>query len=43
MRSRISNVDVEDGYREMARDDARETEAREWVEAAVGDAYDAAR
>ena len=31
------------GYREMARDEAREAEAREWAEATVGDASNEAR
>lgn len=30
-------------YREMAADEAREADAREWAEATLGDAYDAAR
>ena len=43
VRPHISDADVEDGYRQMARDEARETEANEWVEATLGDAYDATR
>ena len=43
MRPQILDANVEEGYREMARDEARETEARQWAEATLGDAYDAAR
>jgi hypothetical protein len=43
VRSKISDVDMETGYREMARDEAREVEALQWVEATLGDAYDGAR
>jgi hypothetical protein len=39
----LLDADVEAGYREMASDEAREAEAHQWLEAAVGDAYDAAR
>jgi hypothetical protein len=43
VRSQILDADVEAGYRDMAYDEARETEAQQWVEATLGDAYDAAR
>ena len=43
VRPQILDADVEAGYREMACDEARETEAQGWVEATLGDAYDAAR
>ncbi len=43
VRPHILDADMEDGYREMARDEARETEANEWVKATLGDAYDATR
>jgi len=43
VRSQILDADVEAGYGEMARNEARETEAHQWVEATLGDAYDAAR
>ena len=43
VRPQVLDTDVEDGYREMARDEARETEAHQWVEATLGDAYDATR
>ena len=34
---------MDTAYREMAADEAREADAHEWVEATLGDAYDAAR
>jgi hypothetical protein len=40
---KVLDADVEEGYREMARDEARETEALEWAEATLGDAHDATR
>jgi hypothetical protein len=40
---KVLAADVEEGYREMARNEARETEAIDWAEAALGDAYDATR
>jgi hypothetical protein len=43
VRPRVLDADVDNGYREMARDEAREAEANEWAEATLGDAYDAAR
>lgn len=43
VRSQILDADVEAGYRDMACDEARETEANQWAEATLGDAYDAAR
>ncbi len=43
VRPHVLDADVEEGYREMARDEARETEAHAWAEETTGDAYDAAR
>ena len=43
VRPQIMDVDMEEGYRRMALDEARETEAHEWSEATLEDAYDAAR
>ena len=43
VRPQILDADVEAGYREMACDEARETEAHQWAEASLGDAYDGAR
>jgi predicted CopG family antitoxin len=43
VRRQILDADVEAGYREMAHDEVRETESHQWVEATLGDAYDAAR
>ena len=39
VRPRVAGAELEDGYRQMAR----EAEALEWAEAAVGDAADEAR
>ena len=38
VRPYILHPDLEAGYRAMAEDEAREAEAREWVEALVGGA-----
>lgn len=43
VRPQILNADVEEGYRQMALDEEREAEAREWSEATAEDAYDATR
>ncbi len=43
VRPQIMDSDMEDGYRRMALDEAREAEAHEWSEATLEDAYDAAR
>jgi Arc/MetJ-type ribon-helix-helix transcriptional regulator len=40
---RAAEADLGAVYREMAADEAREADAHEWVEATLGDAYDAAR
>ena len=37
VRPHVLNENLESGYREMARDEAREAEALEWSEATVGD------
>jgi hypothetical protein len=37
VRPHVVNKDLEEGYRQMARDEAREAEALEWSEATVGD------
>jgi hypothetical protein len=39
----MPDADIEDGYKEMARDEAREAEAHEWSENLLGDAHDATR
>jgi predicted CopG family antitoxin len=36
----VSDDDLEDEYREAARDEAAEREAREWIEAAVDEGLD---
>jgi predicted CopG family antitoxin len=36
----VSDDDLEDEYREAARDKAAEREAREWIEAAVDEGLD---
>jgi len=43
VRPKVVDADVEEGYREMAHDEAREAEALEWAEATLGDADDASR
>lgn len=43
VRPQVLNTEIEEGYRDMACNEARETEAYQWVEATLGDAYDAAR
>jgi len=37
-RERLKETDLEAAYREMAADEARESEAAEWIEALAGDA-----
>lgn len=39
----VSDTALDDGYRAMAADKARETEAMEWSNALAGDAADEAR
>ena len=39
----VTEADLDTAYREMAADETREADAHEWVEATLGDAYDAAR
>lgn len=36
-------ADLEEGYRQMAADEARESEAVEWAEATIGDVCDETR
>jgi hypothetical protein len=43
VRPHVTGAALEAGYREMARDEAREAEATEWIEATVGDASHEAR
>ena len=43
VRTRFFSTDLEAGYREMARDEAREDEALEWADATVGDVADETR
>ena len=43
VRPKVLDADVEEGYRDMARDEARETEAVEWADSTLGDADDATR
>lgn len=43
VRPHVINADLEEAYREMGLDEAREREAFEWAEATLGDASDAAR
>ena len=43
VRPQILDADIEEGYRQMARDESREAEAHEWSEATLEDAYDATR
>jgi hypothetical protein len=39
----VIGKDLEVGYREMAREEAREAEALEWAEATAGDIADETR
>ena len=43
VRPHVISPDLEAAYREMARDEARESKAFEWAEALVGDVGDEAR
>jgi predicted CopG family antitoxin len=43
VRPHVIGTDLEAGYQAMAADEARETEAFEWIEATIGDVADAAR
>jgi hypothetical protein len=42
-RPQVMGRDLEAAYRQMAREEARETEALEWAEATVGDVADETR
>jgi predicted CopG family antitoxin len=43
VRPHVVGTELETGYRQMARDEAREDEALLWAEATVGDVADEAR
>ena len=43
VRPHVIGTELEAGYRAMAEDEARETEALAWAEATIGDIADAAR
>jgi predicted CopG family antitoxin len=43
VRPHVIGKDLEVAYRQMAREEAREAEALEWAEAAIGDLPDEAR
>lgn len=43
VRPHVVREDLDIGYREMARDEAREAEALAWADATLGDAVDEAR
>jgi hypothetical protein len=43
VRPHVIGKDLEVGYREMAREEAREAEALEWAEATAGDIADETR
>ena len=43
VRPHVLGKDLEQGYKEMAEDEAHEAEALEWSEATVGDVSDVAR
>lgn len=43
VRPHISNQDLQAAYKQMAQDEARESEALEWSEAMVGDVSDEPR
>ena len=40
VRPHVLDQDLEAGYEQMGRDEAREAEALEWAEATIGDARD---
>lgn len=42
VRPHVIGADLEAAYRQMAEDEAREAEALEWAEAAIGDVRDEA-
>jgi predicted CopG family antitoxin len=43
VRPHVLEKDLEDDYRQMAQDEAREAEALEWAESTVGDVADETR
>ena len=43
VRPHVIGKDLDNAYRQMAQDEARETEALEWAEATSGDVADEAR
>ena len=43
VRPHVLNKDLEEGYQQMAQDEAREQEALEWSEATIGDVRDEPR
>ena len=43
VRPYVLRQDLEAGYQQLAQDEGREAEAREWAEATVGDVADEAR
>lgn len=43
VRPHVLSADLEAGYRDMARDEAREADALEWAEATSGDLSDETR
>lgn len=43
VRPHVVDVDLEEGYKLMAQDEAQEAKALEWAEALVGDVADEAR
>ena len=43
VRPHVIGADLEEGYRQMASDEAREAEAGEWTEGTLGDVAEEAR
>ena len=43
VRPHVLGKDLEDAYKKMAQDEAREKEALEWIEGTIGDVSDEAR
>ena len=43
VRPHVLDTELDEAYRQMAAEEAREAEALEWAEATIGDANDAAR
>jgi hypothetical protein len=43
VRPHVVDKSLQEAYRQMARDDARESEAQEWAEATIGDVADETR